>query len=418
LRIPVKGKGFSVLLVLMLSAPIVVQGESLTVNGFIQGNYSAGSAGSNPDDGNFKWAEERVQLKANAAGPPFYLFAKADLSYDHVGNESAGEVREAYIDYLSENWDVRAGRQIITWGVGDLVFINDLFPKDYEAYFSGRPIEYLKIGSDAFKMGIFPDFASIELVVTPFFEPDNFPSPERFHMFDPMPWITDRRETEPATTLNNAELAVRMYRGVAGFDISLYYYRGFFRQPSAMPDNPAAPSGLAFFHPELSVYGASLQGRMLGGVVSLEAGYYDSREDRNGDDPVIPNSRTKFLAGFERQIREDFTAGIQYFGEYLHDYSRYEESLAAGFPKARRLTDLVTLRLTRLLFHQTLKLSVFAFYGLSDGDYLINPEVRYGFTDNVWAAVGGMVFGGGSPWSQFGGFDDNDNLYLQCRYEF
>jgi hypothetical protein len=37
---------------------------------------------------------------------------------------------------------------IITWGVGDLLFINDVFPKDWESFFSGRPPEYLKLGVD------------------------------------------------------------------------------------------------------------------------------------------------------------------------------------------------------------------------------------------------------------------------------
>jgi hypothetical protein len=52
------------------------------------------------------------------------------------------------------------------------------------------------------------------------------------------------------------------------------------------------------------------------------------------------------------------------------------------------------------------------------GDYLLNPEVKYNFSDHIWAAIGGMVFGNGEKWSQFGQFDKNDNVYLQVRYEF
>ncbi len=61
-------------------------------------------------------------------------------------------------------------------------------------------------------------------------------------------------------------------------------------------------------------------------------------------------------------------------------------------------------RITQFMVHQTLRLSFFAFYGLSDRDYMLNPEVKYNLTDSVWIALGGNVFGGGKPWTQFGQF--------------
>jgi hypothetical protein len=209
-----------------------------------------------------------------------------------------------------------------------------------------------------------------------------------------------------------------VYRDVAGFDASLYYYHGFSRQPSVMPDNPMTPTKLTLFYPELSVYGASVQGRALDGVLSLETGYYDSRHDRHGVDPMIPNSQMRYLIGYQRQLWEDFTLGLQYYGEYMQDYFSYVQNLPAGFPQEKRIHQLTSVRLTQFMIHQTLRLSFFAFYGLSDGDYLLNPEVKYNITDSVWIALGGNVFGGGKSWSQFGQFAKDDNVYSQLRYEF
>jgi hypothetical protein len=392
--------------------------SDIALHGFLQGNHSAGIATSNPDGGDFKLAEERLQIKLDASNEPFRLFIKADAFYDHISEEPELELREGYLDFTSSKWDMRIGRQVITWGLGDLLFINDVFPKDYEAFFSGRPLEYLKKGIDGAKIGIYAGFASFELIAIPFFEPNHFPDPKRFWMFDPMPGVTDREREKPSTTLENTEVAIRAYRDIAGFDASMYFYRGFFRQPSMMPDNPMTPSKLTLIYPKLSEYGASLQGRALGGVLSLEAGYYDLRQDRKGTDPMIPNSQTRFLVGYQRQIWEDFTLGLQYYGEYMHDYSDYSRTLPPGFPKERRLHELVSVRLMQFLLHQTLKLSFFSFWSPSDGDYLMNPEVKYNFTDHVWAAVGAMSFGGGEKWSQFGQLDRNDNVYLQLRYEF
>lgn len=228
---------------------VSVSAENITLNGFIQGNYSADLDKSNPDGSDFKWAEEKLQLKANADKGSFYFFLKTDVSYEHIDDEADLEIREGYLDYLSDSWDLRLGRQIITWGVGDLIFINDIFPKDYEAFFSGRPMEYLKIGSDAIKIGIYPSFASAELVITPFFEPNNFPRSSRFRQFDPMPSVTKRDRKEPSTSLENTEIALRVYRDIAGFDTSIYFYRGFFRQHSLFPDSLSAPTMLTLLSP-------------------------------------------------------------------------------------------------------------------------------------------------------------------------
>ncbi len=56
-----------------------------------------------------------------------------------MANKFDGVVREAYADYSRAWLDLRLGRQIITRGVGDLVFINDVFPKDWSAFFPGGP---------------------------------------------------------------------------------------------------------------------------------------------------------------------------------------------------------------------------------------------------------------------------------------
>ncbi|MBI5206148.1 MAG: hypothetical protein HZA11_14640, partial [Nitrospirae bacterium] len=407
-----------VLLVYCSTAPPSSYASDVSLHGFVQGNYSFSSRASNPDGGDFKWAEERLQLKLDASKEPFRLFLKTDAFYDHIDEKAQIELREGYIDHVEKKWDLRAGRQIITWGLGDLIFINDVFPKDYEAFFSGRPMEYMKKGIDGAKIGLYPAFASFEFIAIPIFEPNNYTNAKRFYMFDPMPNVTNREEKDPPSNLENTEFALRAYRDVAGFDAAVYLYRGFYRKPYMIPDNINNTTKITYHYPKLSVYGASLQGRALDGVLSFEAGYYDSRQDRAGTDYTAPNSQTKFLIGYQRQLWEDFTIGLQYYNEYMHNYSEYVKNQPSGLPKDRKLYQLATVRLTQLLMHQTLKLSFFSFYSTSDGDYMLNPEIKYNFSDHVWAAIGANVFGGGEKWSQFGQLDRNDNIYLQLRYEF
>jgi len=108
----------------VLCAPLAARAE-LTLSGFLQQNTAFNSGEKNPDGRYYKWLEERAQLKLDATGDAWRLLAKGDLAYDHLGRGDQTELREAYVDYTAVHWDMRIGRQVITWGLGDLVFIND-----------------------------------------------------------------------------------------------------------------------------------------------------------------------------------------------------------------------------------------------------------------------------------------------------
>jgi hypothetical protein len=271
---------------------------------------------------------------------------------------------------------------------------------------------------DGFRARYSSEALNAEFLAIPFFEPDNLPTSKRFFLFDPFSAVQSRDEEEPETSYENTELALRLYRRIKDFDVSAYAYRGFWGTPSMKPDNLTSPTQVTTFYPELSVYGLSAQGGALDGILSFETGYYQSREDEKGKDPFIPNSQFRFLIGYQRQIWEDFTLGVQYYGEIMKDYSAYRNSLPAGFPAQKEYRDIVTLRLEQFLKHQTLRLSLFTFYSPVDNDYFIKPQVSYKFTDNLSTTLGADIFGGERDTTFFGQFDKNDNIYLWVRYDF
>lgn len=395
-----------------LLAPLAVRAD-VALSGFVQQNTAVNTVTANPDGQHYKWLEERAQLKLDASGGAWRALLKGDVAYDHLGRNGESELREGYVDYAGGNWDLRVGRQVITWGLGDLVFVNDVFPKDQEALIAGRPLEYLKLGIDAVKLGVYPAFASFELVAAPNFRASRVPDAERFWLYDPLPAVTSRETVEP----DRGDVALRAYRDIAGYDAALYVYRGFQRTPSMRADSMVAPTKITMFYPELSVYGASLSGRAGTGVLSLEAAYYDSPQDASGSDAAVPNSQTRMLVGYQIQPVEDLSLGFQYYAEYMHDYDAYRAALAPGSPVEERITHTVTLRVTQFFWHHTLRASLYALYNTSNGDYFVNPELRYSFTDQVWGALGANAFGG-EPWGQFGQLSRDDNIYLQLRYEF
>jgi len=152
--------------------------------------------------------------------------------------------------------------------------------------------------------------------------------------------------------------------------------------------------------------------------LSFETGYYDSRDDHDGKDPSVPNSQWRFLFGYQKQLWRDSNVGIQYYGEVMEDYSNYLTNLPQLVPPQADYRDVVTLRFEQLLHHQRWRLSIFAFIGLTDEDYLIRPLVTYRLLDNLLLALGANLFGGETNTTFLGQLDRNDNVYLSVRFDF
>ncbi|MFQ5883086.1 MAG: hypothetical protein ACE5I9_11590 [Candidatus Methylomirabilales bacterium] len=142
------------------------------------------------------------------------------------------------------------------------------------------------------------------------------------------------------------------------------------------------------FYPELAVWGASARGPLWGGIGNAGVGYHDSLEDRSGRDPAVENSSIRRLAGYSREAGKDFAAGLQYDVEQMPRHNRFVAGLAAEAPRRDEFRHLLTLRLTKLLWRETLTLSLFTLFSPSDEDFYFRPSASYKVTDNLKLTAG------------------------------
>src|SRR4030067_2038503 len=164
---------FSVSAIIYCLLPTV--SYALDFHGFLQGNYSYRTSdthcsGAAPCDKYWLLIEERVQLRPSYEDSSGIFAAKAKLDFFHdasVDGDFDMDVREGYFTLQGSSSDAKIGRQIVTWGRGDLVFINDVFPKAWTAFITGMPIEYLKKGIDGAKLGLYSNAVNGELIIIP-----------------------------------------------------------------------------------------------------------------------------------------------------------------------------------------------------------------------------------------------------------
>ena len=372
--------------------------------------------------------EARLQLELEKEFSVFTFAATADLIYDDVADDRDIELEsgQGWLDLRAANMvfspvsfmDVRLGRQTLTWGTGDLIFINDLFPKDWNAFLIGRDVEYLKAPSDAVKVSLFHDLANLDLIYTPRFDADRYIDGSRASYFgSTLGRIvgTDAvaKVNRPNDWFHDDELALRLYRNIGAYELALYGYDGFWKSPGGF--DPL--TGRALF-PDLTVYGASIRGPLAGGIANAEWGYYGSRDDRNGHDPMINNSEQRLIVGYERELATNLTLGLQYYLKRMEDYSDYRRVLPAGSFPAHRSRQEYTARLTWLTMNQNLIWSLFTFYSPSDDDGYLRAKLQYKYDDHLSLELGGNLFWGDNEHTFLGQFQNNDNVYTAVRYGF
>lgn len=364
-------------------------------------------------------AETRLQLKmAKDLAEARFEFT-GDIVLDGALGKADFDLRRLRLNWSPlSSIDIQAGRQVLTWGTGDMLFVNDLFPKDWQSFFIGRDVEYLKAPSDALRIGWFNDLVNVDLVYTPQFEPDRYISGERISFWNALLQGHAGEENEvkaklPSTWFEDDEFALRIYRNVGSSEIALYFYDGFWKSPGGQD----LLTQQATF-PKLSVYGASVRGTLGKAVVNAEAGYYDSREDEGGASPFVKNSELRLLLGYERELGKEFTGAFQYYLEHMMDYNAYMKTRIPLFTARDKDRHVVTARFTKFMRSQTVTLSLFTYYSPSDGDAYLRPRLSYKHTDNLAFDIGANVFLGESDTTFFGQFEANTNVYAGARYSF
>lgn len=365
----------------------------------------------------FSLSEVRLQLDTDYYRDRTQWKLKSDLVLDPYTEKVRLNIREANTTITVAKWiDFKLGRQILTWGKGDLLFINDLFPKDFQSFFIGRELEYLKAPSDALKTNLYFKGVQLNFVYTPQFDPDIFPTGERLTFYDPSVGFRGEANPLPHTQsnewFNEGEYALRLSRNIKGYDIALYGYHGYWKSPAGVNVNTST-----FTFPKLTTFGFSIEGAVLGGITSLEAGLYIS-EDSKGTDPFINNGQLRWLLGYAKDFKKDWKASLQYYQERTTQYDELRVSLPPLAGQPDQTLHMFTLRVEKLLQQQKWNASLFTFYNVSAKDIYLRPSLSYKLTDAWKLDAGANIFTGAKDTTYWSQFSQNNNIYFGLKWSY
>jgi hypothetical protein len=352
---------------------------------------------------------EMMMIKGNAS-----VFTSVNFLKHHTLSDQSGIVlREAYIDYTTDRWDLRIGRQIIIWGKADGVQVTDVIsPMDYTEFLA-RDYDDVRMPVDAVKFRILKETFNIELVWVPIFQEAVLPGAGN-------PWAVSTEFPEnvaieygetlsPKSTLKNGELGGKLSFYLKGVDFSFSAMHTWDKSP-ALRRQYLAPGRLLVRpeHHRLTFFGFDFSLPLGDYVVRGETAYSIGKHLETADVGLLKKNTLKWLLGVDWYPGDGWNVSVQVTGTEILDY----ETLITD----ESHTYFATLNFSKKLLRETLTLSTFAYVGLNRGEMFNRCSAEYAINDGLHLSLGVDLFLGSN--GLFGQYKDNSEAWIKAKYSF
>lgn len=372
--------------------PVIAQDEDslrIGVKGFVDTYHALRT--EEPHD----WMSSRTRVRGEVSIEKGHAgaFVSANLVYNAILKDRTGlQLREAYAYYSDDHWDLRAGRQIIVWGVADGLRLTDIIsPMDYTEFLA-QDYDDIRIPVGGLRLRYSREKWSLEAVAVPvssFFElPTDDKNP---WSIGPIP-IAD----EPGKKLCNMEYGGRLSFFLSGIDFSLSALHTWNKQPVIC-------NGIGEYR----------RMTMLGADVSIPVGkfvlrgelaeYLDEAQSATGVKETPRAASTNALIGIDWYAGNDWSLSAQ----YAHKYVAWGEL---------RNTGLATFRISKELLHNTLALQSFAYIDVTNGGVYNRLSADYALNDQLHAIIGYDFFH--ADRGMFTVYNKNSEVFLKFKYSF
>ncbi len=382
---------------------------SIQLNGFVD-TYHALQLRS-PQQIMSSRTRARLEMRANYGEAS--LFSSVNLAYNSIIKDQTGAfLREAYFDYAGRFLEVKAGRQIVTWGVADGLRITDLIsPMDYTE-FMANDYDDIRVPVNAINLKYPGESFSAEVVFVPV--PEYFVLPTSddnpWQMTAPNGMQMDLSGT-PAKRIKNSEVGGRLRFFLENLDFSL----------TALHTYNKSPVTIASFNPQQQT--AVIKGiyepmNVVGGDVSIPAGEIVIRGEMAvyfGEPIALKNAMDYwFRKSFNGLIGIDWYAGNNWtiMAQYMHKVIMdYRDVLGT-----EQNTSMITARISKEVLNNTLKFSVYGMFDVDNVGFYVRPAADYLLSDQITLSLGADWLGGRR--GTFKTYKKNTQIWVKGKYFF
>lgn len=405
----------SIIILVLVLHPVYAQDEAafdIRVKGFVD-TYQAVQTG-HPN----KWMSSRTRArgeltieKGNAGA-----FVSANAIYNSIVKEQNGfSLREACGYFSLGNWDIRAGRQIITWGVADAVRLTDIIsPMDFTEYLA-QDYDDIRVPVTGIRVKYVKPSWAAEVIAIPipsFFElPTNSSNPWAFSFPGVNLPYSINLDNIPSKNLENSEYGGKFSVFMPGIDFSVSALHTWNKMPvfavSAAENGDLVFNGI---YRRMTMLGADASIPVDKVVIRGEfAEYLDEAQTPAAIGATPPRKNTtNALVGIDWYPGNDWTFAVQYSHKYIAGFS----SDMSGF----RNSGLATLRVAKDLLRSTLNLSTFAYVDVTNGGIYNRLYAEYAVTDQIHAFLGYDFFHAAA--GMFAMYSKNSEIWLKLKYSF
>jgi hypothetical protein len=398
----------------LLAAASLGAQEGATLNG-----YGRTKVGSLIEDGSYFIGENTLDLRLNYRTGDAGFFANPVL-YEREGAVDPVDLREAYIDFSGERFDLRFGKQQVIWGKADGVFITDLVsPKDL-SQFLVPDFEELRRAVTGVRADFYLDAHGLELVWLPWFTPTVSPSGDSLWAptipFPIAPTILEADSPEPA--LENGEYFAKYSYLGESFDLS--FMGGWFWNDTpafAVTDKTIVPGvGISALTVRPEYYrtaaaGAAVSGTLGPLVLRAEGAWYaDKRWQGNPlvySEGYAEKDAVQYLVGTDFSVA-GYSFGLQFIQDLILDH---EDDLTE-----EAVRNTATFVVAKTFLRDTLTAEIFAYAAFDPLNALVKPKLTWDASDALEFFAGAYLFLGDE--GDFGQYDDNDGVYAGAKLSF
>lgn len=410
-----KGIVFSASLFLASLLPASAQEEDgrlqVGVKGFIDTYHAIRTA----SPGDWMASRSRVRGELTLEKDNAGMFVSANAVHNSLLKDQSGFfLREAYLYYGKSGVDIRAGRQIVTWGVADAMRITDIIsPMDFTEFLT-QDYDDIRIPVNGIRVRYTRPKWSAEAIVIPvssFYE---------LSADNANPWAVSlpgvnvpysiNLDNTPEKQFRNMEYGGRIGAYLSGVDFNLYALRTWNKMPvfrkTMTADGSLSCDGE---YRRMTMLGADLSVPLGKFIVRAEAAeYFGEAQDPVVNADVVTRNSTNALIGVDWYAGNDWQLGLQYSHKYISgDMSGISSCRNAG---------MATVRISKDLLHSTLSLSTFAYIDVANGGVYNRLSADYGLTDQIHALLGYDFFH--AEKGQFAMYDRNSEVWIKLKYSF